>query len=96
MKHSKELTALLDVLNKYMTDAQMPVVSSTYWNMDFGSAPELVEQDAEGLQTLRNLGRNMTRLLKCIRAGRSRGLCLPVRRRTIGPILIGEVHHGIE
>ncbi len=37
-------TASLDVLNKYMTDAQMPVVSSTYWNMVFGPAPELVEQ----------------------------------------------------
>ena len=70
-------TASLDVLNKYMTDAQMPVVSSTYWNMVFGPAPELVEQDKEGLQTMRNLGRNMAWLLKCIQAGVRRGVTPP-------------------
>ena len=67
-------TASLDVLNKHMLDAQMPIVSSTYWNMVFGPAPELVERDAEGLQTMRNLGRNMAWLLKCIYAGREKGL----------------------
>ena len=70
-------TASLDVLNKYMTDAQMPVVSSTYWNMVFGPAPELVEQDKEGLQTMRNLGRNMAWLLKCIQAGVRQGVTPP-------------------
>lgn len=71
-------TASLDVLNKYMTDAQMPVVTSTYWNMVFGPAPELVEQDQEGLQTMRNLGRNMAWLLKCIQAGAQQGVTPPV------------------
>lgn len=71
-------TASLDVLNKYMTDAQMPVVTSTYWNMVFGPAPELVEQDKEGLQTMRNLGRNMAWLLKCIQAGAQQGVTPPV------------------
>ena len=71
-------TASLDVLNKYMTDAQMPVVTSTYWNMVFGPAPELVEQDEEGLQTMRNLGRNMAWLLKCIQAGAQQGVTPPV------------------
>lgn len=70
-------TASLDVLNKYMTDAEMPVVSSTYWNMVYGPAPELVEQDKEGLQTVRNLGRNLAWLLKCIRAGRQNGIVPP-------------------
>lgn len=70
-------TASLDVLNKYMTDAQMPVVSSTYWNMVFGPAPESVERDKEGLQTMRNLGRNMAWLLKCIKAGEQRGFTPP-------------------
>ena len=70
-------TASLDVLNKYMTDAQMPVVTSTYWNMVFGPAPELVEQDKEGLQTMRNLGRNMAWLLKCIQAGTQPGVTPP-------------------
>lgn len=71
-------TASLDVLNKYMTDTQMPIVSSTYWNMVFGPVPELVEQDQEGLQTIRNLGRNMAWLLKCIQAGQQSGIEVPI------------------
>lgn len=74
-------TASLDALNKYMTDAQMPVVTSTYWNMVFGPAPELVEQDKEGLQTMRNLGRNMAWLLGCIEAGRQQGRIPPQAER---------------
>ena len=70
-------TASLDVLNKHMLDAQMPIVSSTYWNMVFGPAPELVGRDAEGLQTMRNLGRNMAWLLKCIQAGREKRVGSP-------------------
>ncbi len=70
-------TASLDVLNKYLLDAQMPVISSTYWNMVFGPAPELVEQDKERLQTMRNLGRNMAWLLKCIQAGAGQGITPP-------------------
>lgn len=70
-------TASLDVLNKYFSDAQMPMVSSTYWNMVYGPAPELVEQDLEGLQTMRNLGRNMAWLLNCIQAGKERGIDPP-------------------
>ena len=70
-------TASLDVLNKYMTDAQMPIVSSTYWNMVFGPVPGLVEHDKEGLQTMRNLGRNMAWLLKCIQTGQQSGIEVP-------------------
>lgn len=70
-------TASLDVLNKYLLNAQMPIVSSTYWNMVFGPAPELVERDKEGLQTMRNLGRNMAWLLKCIQAGVQQGVTPP-------------------
>lgn len=70
-------TASLDVLNKYFADAQMPMVGSSYWNMVFGPAPEQVPEDLEGLQTMRNLGRNMAWLLKCIQAGRENGLKPP-------------------
>ena len=70
-------TASLDVLNKYFTFNQMPVVSSTYWNMVFGPSPELAEQDQEGLQTMRNLARNLAWLLRCIAAGRERGIMPP-------------------
>ena len=74
-------TASLDVLNKYLLNAEMPIVSSTYWNMVFGPAPELVKQDKEGLQTMRNLGRNMAWLLGCIEAGRQQGLTPPQAER---------------
>ena len=70
-------TASLDVLTKHFTNAQMPVVSSTYWNMVFGPAPEQAVLDQEGLQTMRNLGRNLAWLLQCIQAGREQGLLPP-------------------
>ncbi len=59
-------TAAFDQLNKYFTISNMPVVSSQYWNMTHGTTPEEVQQDLEGLQTMRTLGRNMAWLLKCI------------------------------
>ena len=67
------------MLNKYFGISSMPVVSSTYWNMVYGSAPEEVRRDGEGMQTLRNLARNMAYLLKCIRAGREAGILPPVQ-----------------
>lgn len=74
-------TAALDVLNKYLLDAEMPIVSSTYWNMVFGPVPEQIAQDAEGLQTMENLGRNMAWLLACVEAGRRQGCTPPQTRR---------------
>lgn len=70
-------TAAIDTLNKYPTIAEMPLVSSSYWNMAFGSRPEDIAQDAEGLQTMRNLGWNMAWLLNCIEAGRRAGISAP-------------------
>lgn len=70
-------TATLDVLNKYFTISQMPIVSSTYWNMVHGSKPEDVLKDSEGLQTMRNIGENMAWLLKSIEAGKQAGITLP-------------------
>ena len=55
-----------DVLNKYFTISNMPIVSSQYWNQVHGQTPEEVRQDLEGLQVMRTLGRNMAWLLKCI------------------------------
>lgn len=66
--------ASFDVLNKYYTINQMPVVSSTYWNMVYGKTPDEVKQDLEGLQTMRNLARNMAYLLKCMQAGKAQGI----------------------
>lgn len=69
--------ASYDVLNKYMGIAQMPIVSSSYWNMVYGKTPDEVRQDAEGMQTMRNLGANMAWLLKCIEAGKQAGISVP-------------------
>lgn len=63
-------TATFDVLNKYFTMTGMPVVSSQYWNMVYGGSAEEVERDAEGLQTMRTLGRNMAFLMKSIQIGK--------------------------
>ena len=59
-------TANFDVLNKYFTISGMPVVSSTYWNQVHGFSAEDVKKDLEGLQTMRNLGRNMAFLIRAI------------------------------
>lgn len=71
--------ASYDVLNKYFGISSMPVVSSTYWNMVYGNTPDEVRRDAEGMQTMRNLGRNMAYLIKCIAAGRAAGIEAPVQ-----------------
>ena len=74
-------TASFDVLNKYFTICEMPVVSSTYWNNVHGRLPGEAAQDAEGLQTMRNIGQNMAWLLKCIEAGKAAGVDVPVAER---------------
>lgn len=70
-------TAAFDRLNKYFTISNMPVVSSQYWNQVHGNEPGEVEQDLEGLQTMRTLALNMVWLLKCIEAGRKCGIPAP-------------------
>ena len=65
-------TATFDALNKYFTIAGMPIASSQYWNMVYGSTPEEVRKDLEGLQTMRTLGRNMAFLMKSIALGREK------------------------
>ena len=59
-------TASFDVLNKYFTISGMPVASSTYWNQVHGFTAEDVKKDLEGLQTMRNLARNMAFLIRAI------------------------------
>src|SRR5699024_11373318 len=57
-------SATFDRLNKYFTITNMPVVSSQYWNSVHGRLPGEAAQDAEGLQTMRVLARNMARVLR--------------------------------
>ena len=67
-------TAAFDQLNKYFAINEMPVVSANYWNMVHGSTAADVEQDLEGLQTMRVLGYNTAWLIKCIAAGKAQGI----------------------
>jgi multimeric flavodoxin WrbA len=82
-------TATFDQLNKYFTISEMPVISSRYWNMVHGRAPEDVAKDLEGLQTMRILARNMAWFLKCKDAGTKAGVSLPVREETVFTSFIG-------
>ena len=59
-------TASFDVLNKYFTISAMQVAGSTYWNQVHGYTAEDVKKDLEGLQTMRNLARNMAFLIRAI------------------------------
>ena len=65
-------TATFDQLNKYFTIAGMPVASSQYWNSVHGREKGDAEQDAEGLQTMRTLARNMSFLIKSIALGKEK------------------------
>ena len=60
-------TSSFDVLNKYFSISSMPVASSTYWNMTHGFTPEDVQKDKEGLQTMRNLARNISFMIKAFK-----------------------------
>lgn len=62
-------TSAFDEINKYFTIAGMPIVSSTYWNEIHGSKKSDALKDLEGLQTMRNLGKNMAFLIKSIKLG---------------------------
>ena len=66
------LSATFDELNKFFTISGMPVASSQYWNSIHGGRPGEAEQDAEGLQTMRTLARNMAFLMKSIALGKEK------------------------
>lgn len=64
------LSATFDELNKFFTISGMPVASGQYWNSVHGRAPGEAAQDAEGLQSMRTLARNMTFLMRSIALGK--------------------------
>jgi len=66
------LSATFDELNKFFTISGMPVASSQYWNSIHGREAGDAEKDAEGLQTMRTLARNMTFLMKSIALGKEK------------------------
>ena len=59
-------TASFDVLNKYFSISGMPIATSTYWNQIHGFTAEDAKKDLEGLQTMRNLARNMAFMIRAI------------------------------
>ena len=65
-------SATFDELNKYFTISGMPVASSQYWNSVHGGAPGEAVLDAEGMQTMRTLARNMSFLMKSIALGKEK------------------------
>lgn len=75
------ITATHDELNKYFTISGMPIASGQYWNGFYGSLDNN-EQDAEGLQQMRTLARNMAFLIKCIALGKKE-IGLPKKEKTV-------------
>lgn len=76
-------SAAFDQMNKYFTINCMPIVSSQYWNQVHGNTPEEVKKDEEGMQTMRTLANNMAWLLKCIEAGKEKGINFPEREPSL-------------
>ena len=60
----------INTMHHLFSISQMPIATSSYWNMGYGAAKDEVEHDVEGMQTMDNLGENMAWLLKCIEIGR--------------------------
>ena len=58
----------LDSLNHWFLINEMLLVGSTYWNIAIGQEIGAVARDDEGVQTMRNLGRNMAAVLTKLRA----------------------------
>ncbi|MBD5238154.1 MAG: flavodoxin family protein [Bacteroidales bacterium] len=85
-------TSAFDDLNHFFTMCSMPVVSSSYWNEVHGFTAEDVEDDLEGLQTMRNLARNAAFLIKAIRAQKEKE-GLPEQEHTSFTNFHSEVRH---
>jgi multimeric flavodoxin WrbA len=76
------LSATYDEMNKFFGISGMPIASGQYWNSIHGGAPGEATQDAEGMQGMRTLAKNMTFLMKSIALGRE-AYGLPEKERGI-------------
>ena len=70
-------TASFDVLNKYFGISQMPIAGSTYWNISHGLVADDAKQDEEGMQTMRNLARNMVWMMRSFAVAKEQGVPYP-------------------
>ena len=75
-------SSTFDQLNKYFTITGMPIASSQYWNSLHGAMPGEAAEDAEGLQTLRTLAKNMAFLMRSIALGKE-AYGLPEREKGV-------------
>jgi multimeric flavodoxin WrbA len=75
-------SSTFDQLNKYFTISGMPIASSQYWNSVHGCRPGEADEDAEGLQTMRTLARNMAFLMRSIALGKEK-YGLPQREKGV-------------
>lgn len=66
------VSATYDELNKYFAISGMPIAAGQYWNAVYGAAKGEAREDAEGMQTMRTLARNMAFLMKAIALGKER------------------------
>lgn len=71
-------SAAFDQINKYALMSNMYIVGSSYWNQIHGTNKEEAMKDFEGIQTMQNLGKNMSYLLKCIQTGNKNGIEKPI------------------
>ncbi len=76
-------TAAFDDLNRFYTISNMIVVGSQYWNQVHGTKKEEVEEDKEGLQTMRTLANNMAWILKCLECASKNGINPPEKEERI-------------
>ena len=74
-------SASFEVMDKYFGISQMPVAGSTYWNIVHGRVPGEASLDEEGMQTMRNLARNLAWMMKCFALGKENGVPYPDTER---------------
>ena len=76
-------TASFDVLNKYFGISQMPIAGSTYWNISHGLVAADAKQDEEGMQTMRNLARNMIWMMRSFAVAKAQGVPYPDTEKNV-------------
>ena len=67
----------IDTINRFFTWGEMPIISSTYWNVIYGMNSEEALKDVEGLKTMTVLAKNMAWFLKIKQHSIEEGIPLP-------------------
>ncbi len=73
----------IDIINRFFTISQMVIISSTYWNEIHGNCKEEALQDAEALETMETLAKNMAWFLKIKQLSKKEGIPEPECKKTI-------------